>query len=250
MTIYKGDYMNDLALTQVTMTSLELVEFINSQRKEGEAELRHDHFMVKVPKVLGDAAPKFLGVDIFTNGTGGQVERKVYRFPKRESCLMAMSYSYDLQAKVYDKMTALEDALKNQQPKLPTNYKEALLALVAAEEEKEALALERDYAIATKAQISDAKTATAMNTASQATKKANKLQAELGRCKEHATIIAIKNMTGIDYGWLPLRKWCKAQNVKPLEVVDARYGMVKSWPSAAWFAVYGIDLSVLFSEVA
>ena len=247
MTIYKGDYMNDLALTQVTMTSLELVEFINSQRKEGEAELRHSDFLEKVVKVLGLEMS-----ENFRSSYKDSMNRQkpCYRFPKRESCLMAMSYSYDLQAKVYDKMTALEDALKNQQPKLPTNYKEALLALVAAEEEKEALALERDHAIATKHLISDRKTATALNTASQMAKKANKLQAELGRCKEHATIIAIKNMTGIDYGWLPLRKWCKAQNVKPLEVVDARYGMVKSWPSAAWFAVYGIDLSVLFSEVA
>ena len=43
----------------VTMTSLELVDFINSTRKKGESELRHDHFMAKVPKVLGEAAPKF-----------------------------------------------------------------------------------------------------------------------------------------------------------------------------------------------
>ena len=40
----------------VTMTSLELVDYINSQRGEGESELRHDHFMAKVPKVLGDKA--------------------------------------------------------------------------------------------------------------------------------------------------------------------------------------------------
>ncbi len=38
----------------VTMSSLELVEFINSQRGEGEAELRHDNFMAKVPQVLGE----------------------------------------------------------------------------------------------------------------------------------------------------------------------------------------------------
>lgn len=62
-----------LSTANVTMTSLELVEFINLQRKEGEAILRHDDFMRKVPKVLGEeAAPKFYGVDIFTNGTGGK----------------------------------------------------------------------------------------------------------------------------------------------------------------------------------
>lgn len=92
----------------VTMTSLELVEFINSQREESESELRHDNFMAKVPKVLGKAAPKFLGTAFYVNGTGARVERQVYTLPKREACLMAMSYSYELQAKVFDRMTALE----------------------------------------------------------------------------------------------------------------------------------------------
>lgn len=46
----------------VTMTSLELVDFINAQRGEGESELRHDHFMAKVPQVLGETvAPNFRG---------------------------------------------------------------------------------------------------------------------------------------------------------------------------------------------
>lgn len=70
----------------ITMTSLELVEFINSQRAPGEAELRHDHFMVKVPKVLGvDLAPKFLGTSFYVNGAGNSVPRAIYRFPKREA---------------------------------------------------------------------------------------------------------------------------------------------------------------------
>jgi hypothetical protein len=106
---------------------------------------------------------------------------------------------------------------------------------------------ERDEAIRTKAQISDTKTATALNTASQAVKKANKLQAELGRCKSNATVIAVNNLTGKKYEWLPLRKWCKAQGIKAIEVVDARYGLVKAWPSAAWSAVFGVDLDVLFN---
>ena len=94
--------------TTVTMTSLELVDYINSQRKDGEAELRHDHFMAKVPKVLGEDAPKFLGTSFYKGNGSAMIEREIYTFPKRESCLMAMSYSYDLQAKVFDKMTALE----------------------------------------------------------------------------------------------------------------------------------------------
>ena len=45
--------------------------------------------MVKVPKVLGEAAPKFIGTAFYTNGTGAQVERNIYTVPKREACLMA-----------------------------------------------------------------------------------------------------------------------------------------------------------------
>lgn len=97
--------------TVVTMTSLELVDFINDHRKEGEAELRHDHFMAKVPKVLGaDHAPKFRDMVDIQIGSGATRKSPIYRFPKREACLMAMSYSYDLQAKVFDRMTALEEA--------------------------------------------------------------------------------------------------------------------------------------------
>lgn len=92
----------------ITMTSLELVDFINQQRKEGEAVLRHDDFMRKVPRVLGEeGARKFS--DTYIHPQNGQTY-SCYRFPKREACLMAMSYSYELQAKVFDRMTALESA--------------------------------------------------------------------------------------------------------------------------------------------
>lgn len=105
---------------QPTMSSLEMVAYINAERKaKAEAEglkfpcnkyreIRHDNFMKKVPKVLGEAAPKFLGTDTYVNGSGGIVERDIYNFPKREACLMAMSYSYELQAQVFDHMTTLE----------------------------------------------------------------------------------------------------------------------------------------------
>lgn len=99
--------MNDLINPNgnaITMTSLELVQFINNQRESGAAELAHSDFLKKVPQVLGGDAGKFSSVYLGGNGQ----ERPCYVFPKREACLMAMSYSYDLQAKVFDRMTALE----------------------------------------------------------------------------------------------------------------------------------------------
>lgn len=103
-----------------TMSSLEMVDYINAERKsKAEAaklkfpckqhrKLEHRSFMNKVPKVLGEAAAKYFAVDTFINGTGGKVERNICNFPKREACLMAMSYSYELQAQVFDHMTKLE----------------------------------------------------------------------------------------------------------------------------------------------
>ncbi|EFS9169648.1 Rha family transcriptional regulator [Salmonella enterica] len=103
-----------------TMSSLEMVDYINANRKaKAESEgllfpckkyrkLEHRSFMKKVPKVLGDAAAKFFATDTYINGTGGVVERDICNFPKREACLMAMSYDYELQAQIFDYMTELE----------------------------------------------------------------------------------------------------------------------------------------------
>jgi len=92
------------ALAPITMSSLELVDFINTSRQPGEAQLTHDNLLKKVAIVLGTDAVKFNG--IYRDSMNRP--KPCYHFPKREACLMAMSYSYELQAKVYDKMTALE----------------------------------------------------------------------------------------------------------------------------------------------
>ena len=108
----------------VTMTSLELVDFINSEREElartagatfpskGFAKLEHADFLKKVPEVLGACAGNFSGTYQVPGPNGGTRAMPCYRFPKRESCLMAMSYSYALQAKVFDHMTDLEQRLQ------------------------------------------------------------------------------------------------------------------------------------------
>lgn len=90
----------------VSMSSLELVDFINSKREKGQSVLTHKNLIAKVPKVLGqDQSAKF-SADYVDSRSRSQ---KCFIFPKREACLIAMSYSYELQALVFDRMTALED---------------------------------------------------------------------------------------------------------------------------------------------
>lgn len=117
--------MNDLISSgsaSVTMTSLELVAFINGQRGQHDAELAHSDFLKKVPLVLGVDAGKFSSVYLGGNGQ----ERPCYKLPKREACLMAMSYSYELQAKVFDRMSALEQQAAVAAFNLPTTYAGAM----------------------------------------------------------------------------------------------------------------------------
>jgi phage antirepressor YoqD-like protein len=90
--------------------------------------------MAKVPKVLGEEhAPKFRDMLAVSIGNGATRQSPIFRFPKREACLMAMSYSYELQAKVFDRMTQLEQGATD--PRIPKNFGEALrLAAGQAEE--------------------------------------------------------------------------------------------------------------------
>lgn len=88
-----------------TMTSMEMVEFINSLHEECEAMLTHSDFLKEVPKVLGETvAQKFL--DYYKTANGKYL---YYRFPKREAYLMAVNYnSHSLLVKVFDRMDELE----------------------------------------------------------------------------------------------------------------------------------------------
>ena len=103
--------MKITATTIATMSSIDLVETINSIRPEGQAELRHDNFMVKIEKHPGIMSPKFLGYIEVPGPNGGTRKNKCYHLPKRECELMVMSESLEVQAKVYDRMTALEQQL-------------------------------------------------------------------------------------------------------------------------------------------
>jgi len=103
---------------QVTMSSPDLVDYINAHRKEVATiekpyvELSHSDFMRKVPRVLSDEGSRKFS-DTYVHTQNGQTY-PCFRFPKREACLMAMSYSYELQAQVFDRMTAMENHIATQ----------------------------------------------------------------------------------------------------------------------------------------
>ena len=136
--------MNQLT-TLKTMSSLEIVDMINDHRLSKNTvdavypNLRHSDFMAKVINVLGvECSEKFRSTYLANNGK----ENPCYRFEKREACLMAMSYSYELQALVFDRMTELES--QSLKPRLPDFTNPAIAARAWADEvEAKQIALQK-----------------------------------------------------------------------------------------------------------
>lgn len=95
-----------------TMTSLQLVEYINYLREQENPwdykELVHSDFLKKVPIVLQGGAGNFSS----SYKSLQNKELPMYVFPRREALLMAMSYSYDVQAAVFDAWETAEKALQ------------------------------------------------------------------------------------------------------------------------------------------
>jgi hypothetical protein len=124
--------MSISTVTQQTMLSTEIVKIINDMREEGAAELRHDHFMAKVVKVLGEEdALNFRGIYL----DAYKREKPCYALPKREANLMVMSESYKVQAAVYDRMVELE--AKVIEPPKPASTAEMILGLAQVSVELE-----------------------------------------------------------------------------------------------------------------
>lgn len=101
--------MSALASTVPTMSSLEIVDVINEERKAeaapgGFSVLRHDNFMAKIEKHPGIQSPKFLGDYKDEKGR----TYPCYYLPKREAELMVMSESLKVQTRVYDRLAAIE----------------------------------------------------------------------------------------------------------------------------------------------
>ncbi|MDA4645802.1 ORF6N domain-containing protein [Enterobacter hormaechei] len=129
---------------------------------------------------------------------------------------------------------------------IPLTYEAALEDLLSKVKENRIITEQRDRAVKEKLWISEKREVTAMATASAAVRAKNKLAERVGEGKNYAAIIPVEKKLGKKFKWQPLRKWCRENDVTPHDVEDPRFGSVKSWPRAAWLAVYGVDLRKIF----
>lgn len=173
---------------------------------------------------------------------------KCFLLNKRDSLVTVARLSPEFTAAVVDRWQELE-AAQFKTPAQLTTLEILQMAMQAEQGRLQAIA-ERDHAIATKAQIGSKREATAMNTAAQAVREKKAIEAKLGRCINHASILAVQNATGASYAWHPLKAYCSKNGLPQVKAHDDRWGKVNTYPAQAWLAVYGVDIVALFGEVA
>jgi len=195
-------------------------------------EVRHDKSMIKIVELAKE--PSFGQLSILDicipKGNGATQTIKTYSLTKMQAIAVGSKLNNALLMKLVMKLEKVNT------PALPKTYKEALLELIEKEEQLE-------NAIKTKAYISDKKTATALNTASQKSKQVKKPEIELDKSKDYSTI---KRMTmlnhGIKFDWRILKSIDKEMEVDTISVFDYNYGSVKSYHKFVWLEDYALEI--------
>lgn len=239
--------MNALVNNSIqSMTSLEISELV---------EKRHDNVKRTIETLVNQGVISLPQIeDVKIQRTRREEITTVYVFTgeqgKRDSIIVVAQLCPEFTARLVDRWQELEHQVAKNMIAMP-NFADPVEAARAWADQVEAKRIackERDFAIETKAHISDKKTATAMATASVKSKEAEKLKEQLGESKNYASVKAVESKVGGKYNWRELKKWCVANGKKIKDIADANYGTVKIYHKDAWNAVYGIKLTDLFSS--
>ena len=175
-------------------------------------------------------------------------KRPMYLLSKDGFMMVAMAYTTPEAMRIKEayisRFNEIEHELAERNPSLPQTYADALRALAAeveireAVEQQKALAeSQRDEAIRTKAWISDRKTASAMATASVAVRKAAALENELGRGRDYKAVKGIpwflevfsNTPAAYSVAGRKLSELSRRMGYEILEVEDSRFGSVKAY---------------------
>ena len=220
----------------LTMTSREIADLLEKQ---------HPNIKVSAERLAEKGVIGTLAMQEFTHNGNTYTE---YLLSKRDSLILVAQNCPEFTARIVDRWQELES-----KQSAPIELSRLDILTLAIESEKGRLVAieQRDHAIATKAQIGSKREATAMATASNAVKEVARLKDQLGFSVRQATIMQVEDATGREYEFLPLRRWCVANEVVAESVPDKRYpNGVKAWPAGAWAACYGVSLTSLFGEAA
>lgn len=215
-----------------TMSSREIAELTGKE---------HKHVLADIRKMLDSLGGTLADFSADLHDAYGRPQPG-FNLPKRECLILVSGYNVELRARIIDRWQELEAANKS---KPPAELSTLEILQIAMESEKgRLLAIEqRDEAIRTKTLIGERREATAMNTASQAAKKVNKLEIELDKSKEYATVKRMQmQYHGQKFNWRLLKETSQLLEVPSIKVFDANYGTVRAYHAVVWQEAYALDI--------
>ena len=232
------------ATSNQTMTSLEIaelcqkrhdsvkrtIEILSSKTDKRKAVIQLPH-SVEVKNHLGQSVMHY----VFSGEQG-----------KLDSITVVAQLSPEFTAALVKRWHDLENQAIKPTIALPSDYIEALEHLLIAKKAEKLAIAERDYAIATKAQIGSKREATAMARASAESRRANSLEIQLDQARDYASVKKIEALTKRKFEWKPLKHWSVEHGIAIKKATDANYEKgVNTYSSSAWLAVYGVDIYAL-----
>lgn len=225
-----------------------LAQFNQNQKTMSSREIAHlcekQHFHVcRDIDSLNETYEKMglskIGEGYYTHPNTGSQQHREFLLSKEQSIDLVTGYNSELRIKINRRWAELENQSAVNLPDYPT-----ALRLYADQLEVSArLELERNHAIATKAEIGSKREATSMATASKYKRENTKLKVQLDESLNFATIKKVQSLTGGTYDTYALRRHSKANRLEVQKAEDANYGSVNSYHKDAWLAVYNINLS-------
>jgi len=174
------------------MSSLEIAKLTGKEHKNVLADIR------KILEEAGISTTEFSAV----YKDQQLIDRPCFNLPFRETNLIISGYSVKHRLVIIDRWQELEAQNK---PQLPTNYIEALQALIESEKAKEALQLELDKAHAW-----------------LSIKRVAKLNGKDWR----------------DYSYQKLKSASVVVGHAPHKIFDANYGTINTYHAEAWALIY------------
>lgn len=94
-----------------------------------------------------------------------------------------------------------------------------------------------------KAHITEGREGTLFSKTGILTKKVEKLEVELDKSKDYATVKRMELLYhGIKFNWRELKQTSALMNLPPINIYDANYGSVKSYHKDVWKECYALDI--------
>ena len=223
--------MNALISTvnPVTMTSREIAELTGKDHGNVMRDIRAMVDAISTDSNLNPCAKS----TTYAGKDGRQYPQ--YELDKDTCLTLLLGYDAVARMKVVKRWQELEAAAA---PALP-NFSNPAEAARAWALEYEA----RQLAERTKAEIGTRREATAMNTASQAVKKATALERELDKAKDYASVKRMEMLYhGTRFNWRLLKSAAAEMGVPAIDVFDANYGTVKAYHASVWMEAYAVSI--------